>query len=229
MYFICIFVFLLMILFILINGRKRMYKYNQRQDYCYDLKNPKIFNIENINLKEFNKNETLILKLTIKSNILSKLFTPYIKVSLENKVEKNIGIATNNIFHKVSVWVNKYAGGPAAFVYKYLGACAGLVAGAKIKAALTDIVKTIGKASVGAAIAATMPGMSWILTMLKTIASGIWYVEVGQLAISALGDAGATATKKIKGSKDSDEEKPSDNSEEKPQEKNKQRYIIKVL
>ncbi|WP_201523723.1 PIG-L family deacetylase [Aliarcobacter butzleri] len=88
MYFICIFVFLLMILFILINSRKRMYKYNQRQDYCYDLKNPKIFNIENINLKEFNKNETLILKLTIKSNILSKLFTPYIKVSLENKVEK---------------------------------------------------------------------------------------------------------------------------------------------
>lgn len=88
MYFICIFVFLLMILFILINGRKRMYKYNQRQDYCYDLKNPKIFNIENINLKEFNKNETLILKLTIKSNILSKLFTPYIKVSLENKFEK---------------------------------------------------------------------------------------------------------------------------------------------
>ena len=136
-----------------------------------------------------------------------------------SNIEKWVGDKVNNIFHKVSIWVNKFASGPAPFLYKYLGQCAGFAAGAKIKSGLAEIAKMIAKSSIGAAIATQVPGLGWILTMLKTVASGIWYVEVGQLAISAATDAGASATKKIKGSKDSGSEKPSDDSEEKAQEK----------
>ncbi|MCT7539510.1 PIG-L family deacetylase [Aliarcobacter cryaerophilus] len=82
------FLSVLFIMYILIRSRNKMYKYNQKQDYIYDFKNPKIFEIENIDLKEFKNNETLILKLNIKSNFLSKLYTPYIEVISSNKKEK---------------------------------------------------------------------------------------------------------------------------------------------
>jgi LmbE family N-acetylglucosaminyl deacetylase len=65
-----------------------MYRYDQKKDYCYDFKNPKSLDISNaVSLKEYN-NQTLILKLDIKSTFLSRIFSPYIKVTLEEKTEK---------------------------------------------------------------------------------------------------------------------------------------------
>lgn len=78
-----------LIIFILIKTRDKMYGYNQKKDYCYDLKNSKEFDIyKEINLKDYDKNQTLILKLEIKATLLSKLFLPYIEVSSNLKIEK---------------------------------------------------------------------------------------------------------------------------------------------
>lgn len=130
---------------------------------------------------------------------------PFVYLS---NIEKWVGDKVNNIFHKISIWSNKFAGGPSPFNYNYLGQCAGFTAGAKIKSALTDIAKEIGKAAIGVAIASTVPGLSWILTILKTIASGIWYVEVGQLGITAASETAAAAVKKLKKDNGEGDSKP---------------------
>lgn len=78
-----------LIVFVLIKTRDNMYRYNQKKDYCYDLKNPKEFNLcDPINLECYDKKQTLILKLEIKSTFLSKLFSPYIEMSSGLKTEK---------------------------------------------------------------------------------------------------------------------------------------------
>ena len=64
-----------LIVFMLIRTRDKMYNYNQKKDYCYDLKNSKKFDISKaINLKAYDKNQTLILKLEIKSVYILKFF-----------------------------------------------------------------------------------------------------------------------------------------------------------
>jgi LmbE family N-acetylglucosaminyl deacetylase len=66
-----------------------MYGYDQKKDYCYNLKNPKKIYISNpINLQEYNVHQTLILKLKVKSTFFSKLFSPYIEVYSDSKIEK---------------------------------------------------------------------------------------------------------------------------------------------
>ena len=78
-----------LIVFMLIRTRDKMYNYNQKKDYCYDLKNSKKFDISKaINLKAYDKNQTLILKLEIKSVYFLKLFAPYIKIFSDKKSEK---------------------------------------------------------------------------------------------------------------------------------------------
>jgi hypothetical protein len=122
------------------------------------------------------------------------------------KIEKWVGEKVNNMFHKISIWVNKFASGPEPYKYNYLGESAGFTAGAQIKSGLNYIIDKIGKASIGVAIAAMVPGLSWILTMMNWIAKGIWYVEVGQLGVTAVGHVTAASKK----SKDDKNEKPSD-------------------
>ena len=85
---ISIVIVLFIVLFILVISKHKIYKYNQKQDYIYDFKNPKVFELDDINLEEYKRDETLILKLKLKSNFLSKIFLPYLEISNINKKEK---------------------------------------------------------------------------------------------------------------------------------------------
>ncbi|MCT7484325.1 PIG-L family deacetylase [Aliarcobacter cryaerophilus] len=85
---ISIVIVLFIVLFILVISKHKIYKYNQKQDYIYDFKNPKVFELDDINLEEYKRYETLILKLKLKSNFLSKIFLPYLEISNINKKEK---------------------------------------------------------------------------------------------------------------------------------------------
>ena len=77
------------IVFILIKTRSKMYGYNQKKDYFYDFKNPKYFDLSNpIDLKDYTNNQTLILKLDIKSTFFSKLFAPYVTIYSQERTEK---------------------------------------------------------------------------------------------------------------------------------------------
>lgn len=138
------------------------------------------------------------------------------------EIEKNIGIATNNMFHKISVWINKFAAGPEPYKYHYLGQCAAFAIADKFKGSLKAMVHLIGEKSIGVAVAAMVPGLGWVLTMLKNIATGIWYIEVGQLALTAGASKAHTVSKnreEKKKSKENPEEKPKDeNPEEKPKD-----------
>jgi len=164
------------------------------------LENKSINFLENLNEEE---GHGATIEIPFIGKIVHKLahMKPFVYLS---KIEKWVGDKVNNIFHKISIWVNKFASGPSPFEYNYLGQCAGFTAGAKIKSAVKDLIHIIGKAAVGVAIASMVPGLSWILTMLKYIATGIWYVEVGQLGITAASETAAAAVKKIK--KDNSEE-----------------------
>jgi hypothetical protein len=62
------------------------------------------------------------------------------------------------------------------------------------------------------AIAAAIPGIGFVLTVLKYMAKGIWIVEVAQLGISA---ASETAAKKIKSDKGDSAGSDSSNKETK--------------
>ena len=80
---------IILIMYILVRTRNKMYGYDQKKDYCYNLKNPKKIYISNpINLQEYNVHQTLILKLKVKSTFFSKLFSPYIEVYSDSKIEK---------------------------------------------------------------------------------------------------------------------------------------------
>ena len=80
---------IILIMYILVRTRNKMYGYNKKKDYCYNLKNPKKIYISNpINLQEYNVHQTLILKLKVKSTFFSKLFSPYIEVYSDSKIEK---------------------------------------------------------------------------------------------------------------------------------------------
>jgi hypothetical protein len=129
-----------------------------------------------------------------------------------HNIETIVKEKTNNFFQKISIWLNKVAGGPAPFEYFYLGASLGLVAGAKIKSAVTDVIQQLGSAAIGVAIAAAIPGIGFVLTVLKYMAKGIWIVEVAQLGISA---ASETAAKKIKSDKGDSAGSDSSNKETK--------------
>ena len=85
---ISIVIVLFIVLFILVISKHKIYKYNQKQDYIYEFKNPKVFELDDINLEEYKRDETLILKLKLKSNFLSKIFLPYLEISNINKKEK---------------------------------------------------------------------------------------------------------------------------------------------
>ncbi|RBQ26203.1 MULTISPECIES: PIG-L family deacetylase [Arcobacteraceae] len=75
--------------FVLIKIRDKMYGYNQKKDYYYNFKDSKEFDFDkSINLKYYDTNQILILKLDIKSTLYSKLFPPYIEVYSNNKIEK---------------------------------------------------------------------------------------------------------------------------------------------
>jgi hypothetical protein len=130
-------------------------------------------------------------------------------------IEHWVGEKVNNVFHKISIWINKFANGPAPYKYNYLGQCAAFTVGAKIKSGLKELAVMIGEKAIGVAIASMVPGISWVLTVLKTIASGIWYVEVGQLGITAAAGATQKATKAIN---KKPEEKPEEETKEKPEE-----------
>lgn len=82
-------VVIFLIFFILVRTRNKMYGYDPKVNYCYNFKNPKDFDLEKtLNLNCYNKNQTLILKLNIKSTFFSKLFTPYVKVSSNQESQK---------------------------------------------------------------------------------------------------------------------------------------------
>ncbi|RBQ29848.1 PIG-L family deacetylase [Aliarcobacter vitoriensis] len=82
-------IIMFLIAFMLIKTRDKIYGYNQKKDYCYDFKNPKYFDLSSpIDLKEYTNNQTLILKLEIKSTFFSKLFAPYVNIYSQEKTEK---------------------------------------------------------------------------------------------------------------------------------------------
>ncbi|OCL87900.1 GlcNAc-PI de-N-acetylase [Aliarcobacter thereius] len=80
-------VVIFLIVFILIRTRNKMYGYNQKKDYCYHFRNPIIYDLKNINLESYKSSQTIILKIDIKSNFISKLFNPYIKIVSNQKEE----------------------------------------------------------------------------------------------------------------------------------------------
>ncbi len=89
MFFLTILILLLIIIYVLISTRKKMYKYKTKQDYFYDFKKSKKFDLkELINLQDYDKNQTLILKIKIKSTFLSKIFPPYVRIYSNQKEEK---------------------------------------------------------------------------------------------------------------------------------------------
>lgn len=139
-----------------------------------------------------------------------------------HNIESIVKEKTNNFFHKISIWLNKVAGGPAPFEYFYMGASLGLTAGDLIKSGVTELVKAIGSAAIGVAIATAVPGIGFILTILKYMAKGIWIVEVAQVGITAASEVAAKKIKKAKEEPDGASEAPSDKEGEQEQKKPEQ-------
>ena len=89
MFFLTILILFLIIIYVLISTRKKMYKYKTKQDYFYDFKKSKKYDLkELINLQDYEKNQTLIHKIKIKSTFLSKIFPPYVRIYSNQKEEK---------------------------------------------------------------------------------------------------------------------------------------------
>lgn len=131
-----------------------------------------------------------------------------------HNIEHAIGNKFNNIFEKVSLWLSKVASGPGPFKFVYIGTVVGLVAGSKIKGGVKEVVHHIGEKAIGVVIAAAMPGIGWLLTVLKTIATGMWFVEVISFGLELGGSAAIKAIHKPEAK--TTEHKPTHTTDNKP-------------
>lgn len=133
-------------------------------------------------------------------------------------IEHIVGNKFNNVFEKVSLWLSKVANGPGPYVFVYIGSVVGLVAGSKIKHGIHDIVEYIGEKALGATIAAMMPGIGWLLTALKILATGMWFTEAISLGLELGGSAAVKVKKKVAPEAKPTEHKPAPSQEAKPQQ-----------
>lgn len=106
-----------------------------------------------------------------------------------SKIEALVAKATGWALEKFSIWASKFANAPGPRKFPNLSKFSGLFAGAQIKTGTKEIIMTIAKKGVGAAIINAFPAIGPVLSWMKKIATWIWYFEILETAIDLAVDA----------------------------------------
>lgn len=100
--------------------------------------------------------------------------------------EDTVKEKTNNFLETLSVFLNKRAGSSGPHEFELVGNVAALTAGAYVKTGVTEIVKSMGENAVIGLVANSIPGLGFLLKLLKYIAKAIWLVGVCEAGLAAM-------------------------------------------
>lgn len=130
---------------------------------------------------------------TIKIPYLSKLAAkighlPFFKQF--HDIEKTVKKAANGILERLSQFVSKVMSGPGPFEFVVFGTIVGIVVGYKIEHAIhhgvEHLVKELGSHAIVGTIAVAIPFIGWIVNMMFTTATCLWYWGTGQAVLSVI-------------------------------------------
>ena len=124
---------------------------------------------------------------------LSKLahaIAKYPPFSWLHSIEDVVTEKTNNIFHKISIFLHEKTGAGGPYTFTLIGMIAGLAVGMKIEHGVVHVVQDLGLSAIGGAIASALPGIGTILLIMKWVAVGLAYVGIAEAVVASFEETG---------------------------------------
>lgn len=104
--------------------------------------------------------------------------------SIENTVKEK----TNNVFHKISVFLHERTGAGGPYEFVLMGTVLGLAVGLKIESSVHHLIQHVAEAGLAATVVAAVPGIGLILTIMKWVATGLAIIGLAEAVVMAFDD-----------------------------------------